>query len=683
MHLAASQEPPFKSGVALVTIDVMVLDRDGGSVPNLTAADFEVKLDGRVQPIRGVTFLSAAAPVEAMAGAVGPTFDAVTTPAPAPSAPGSGAPRAFVILVDDLSFLPTRGRALFAAARRFVTGLPASDRVGFATTTGTQAINPTTDRAAIGAALAAVVGAYIDPKSNAAHGPGNNPQNGPPDQAVGISQALAIDRGDAGALEAAIVRECFNGVRPPAASSTGEMLANSQCASTVQREARRTAAAVKQTVERQLQAYQSIIRAMQPAAGVKHLVLLTDGIGLSQDMDPLAPVSRAAAEAGVQISIVIESADASLSDEGRRDPGNAPQQTDMGASQRRREDDALFLNGAKTVADNVGAAVHHVVGSADPFFARVQRAAAAVYRIAVEPPADTRAGKDFALSARVKRAGVTTLANRRAFAGMPTAAPPSALPVTRRTDPPAGMTVDEQLRYAIATGRPQRGLPMQLGRTLRRGSDATQVSLDVAIEIPAAAKLPLSAVVGVVDSGGAIRSASKQIDAAAQDGVYRIDFSLALAPGAYKLRFAAADAAGTIGAMESAIKVELAAMGPLVASDLLRWTAGAEDQRRALMMDTVPAGASTLGALLELYPTDGASPPADLVVKIALTPAEAGQPALAAIERIVTPESRDGVLVAEAEFPLSRMASGTYALRAVVQSGPTVLGTASATVIKR
>ena len=40
-----------------MTIDVTVLDRDSRPVPGLTAEDFEIKLDGKVQPVRVVSFL--------------------------------------------------------------------------------------------------------------------------------------------------------------------------------------------------------------------------------------------------------------------------------------------------------------------------------------------------------------------------------------------------------------------------------------------------------------------------------------------------------------------------------------------------------------------------------------------------------------------------------------------------
>ena len=299
-----------------------------------------------------------------------------------------------------------------------------------------------------------------------------------------------------------------------------------------------------------------------------------------------------------------------------------------------------------------------------------------VYRILVEPPDGTSPGKEFTVGVVVTRPNTRVQADARTVAAPDTtrgARPsPSASPAT---------SVEERLRRAIASGRPERGLPISFGRTLRRGGDPAQVTLDVAIDIGASAQLPLTAVLGVVDPGGAIRSATRTLDVRPDAGPHRIEFSLPLAPGIYKLRFAVADAGGTIGAIESAVKAELAPMGTLLASDLLRWTADAGGQPRPLLLDEIPTGSSSVGSTLELYITDAANVPPDLLVRMTLGPADSRQSP--SIERIVTPETRDGVFVADAEFPLQRIASGTYTLRAVVQSGTAVIGSASATVIKR
>ena len=51
----SAQTPTFKSTTALLVVDVSVLDAQGRPVPNLTANDFQVKLDGQVRPVRTVT----------------------------------------------------------------------------------------------------------------------------------------------------------------------------------------------------------------------------------------------------------------------------------------------------------------------------------------------------------------------------------------------------------------------------------------------------------------------------------------------------------------------------------------------------------------------------------------------------------------------------------------------------
>ena len=675
--LAQQSGTQFRSGVTLVTIDVTVLDKDGRPVSDLQAGDFEVKLNGRVQPVRSLTFLQAAAESE-MAGAVGPTFDAVTPAVPVTgSAPAVATPRLFVVLVDDLSFAPQRGRALFAATQRFVASLPSGDRVGLTTTTGTKAINPSTDRAPIAEALRTVTGSFSDPRATSLYGPEAGKFSGP-DQSVGLAQALAIDRGETGALEDAIVRECFAGDRRAMqGQSLGQILAENQCASAIQREARAAAAAIKQTTEQQLRAFTSVIRAMQPASGLKHLVLLTDGVGLTQDVERLEPVARAAAEAGVQVSVMMERADASLADQGRRvTTGGA--QADIGSAQRRREDDAMFLNGAKTVADNLGAVFHNIVGSPDPFFERVRVAATAVYRLAVEPPADTSPGKDFALAARVKRNGLTVIANRRAVAASPApanaAAPPAAPRFAEEAKKP--LTVDEQLQRAIATGRAPRGLELTLARAVRRAGDPAQVTVDVTIEIPASAKGPLDTILGIVDERGAIRTSRKQIEAQAGGDAHRLDFSVPLAPGAYKLRFAAADASGAVGVVESPVEARLTMMGTLAASELMRWSVNGAGEQRRMSGEQIASDAKGLLVALELYaPASG--PPADLLVKFTMAPQ--GNES-AATERIVTPEARDGALIAEVEYLVDRLAPGGYMIRATVMSGPASIGTLSTTV---
>jgi VWFA-related protein len=659
--LAQSQQPPpsFRSGVSLVTVDVTVLDADGRPVPGLTAADFEVRLNNRVQPIRAVTYVQVA---QTMAGAVGPSFDAAPLP-PAPAAPKdpknvpvTTVDRVFVLLVDDLSFAPMAGKELLAAAERFVATLPATDLIGVTTSSGTTATNPTTDRAPVLASLKKIAGVFQDPRFES-YGPSAGP-----DQQAGIAQALDIDRGDMSVLKQAIANECFNGdIQVFNTQSVGEVLATSECARTVKVSATRTAAQMKAIVQRQAQAFEAVIRAMRSASGIRHLVVLTDGVALSQDNQTMIPVARAAAEAGVQLSTMMATGDISLTDQGRRVSTRQRAQVDAGAPQRRREDNQMFLNGARTTTDMAGGEFYQVTGAPDRFFERIRASSSAIYRLAVEVPPDTKPGKDFALAARVmKRSGVTARANRHAVAAPPSPATPSsatpssatpaAAPPPRALVPPA-----EQMRRAIATGRPLNGLDVSLERSVRRAADPAQVSIEVVAAI-SGAKAPVTTMFGLVEPGGAIRTADRNIDAPDANGAYRLTFSVPVAPGAYKLRFAAADAGGALGAAEAAVDATLTAMGPFQASGIL--------------VEPLPGSRRGVLAAIELYPTGPA--PADVIVKIAIV---AGSEPVN--ERVIVPEPVDGVLRAEAEFLLESLPPGAYTLRATVLYGATVVGTAT------
>ena len=51
------QQPVFRGGVELVTLDVTVVDKDGKPIKGLKAEDFEVTLEGQKRPVRALDFL--------------------------------------------------------------------------------------------------------------------------------------------------------------------------------------------------------------------------------------------------------------------------------------------------------------------------------------------------------------------------------------------------------------------------------------------------------------------------------------------------------------------------------------------------------------------------------------------------------------------------------------------------
>ena len=118
----AQQQPTFRSGVDLVTVDAAVLDGDGQPVPTLQADDFRIEVDGRPRRIVSAQFVDQSRFTRRVAVAVRHAFQlerwAATTA-------GSWWSRS----MRRISAGSKAGRRSHAASR-FIDGLPAIDRIG-------------------------------------------------------------------------------------------------------------------------------------------------------------------------------------------------------------------------------------------------------------------------------------------------------------------------------------------------------------------------------------------------------------------------------------------------------------------------------------------------------------------------------------------------------------------------
>ena len=127
-------------------------------------------------------------------------------------------------------------------------------------------------------------------------------------------------------------------------------------------------------------------------------------------------------------------------------------------------------------------------------------------------------------------------------------------------------------------------------------------------------------------------------------------------------------------------------MGPLAASDLMTAWVDAKGQPHLFALEDLPPGTTGLQAILELYaPAGGAAGVIDALkndvqVEISLTKIGETDPIE---ERSVVPQFSAGVLRALVEFPTADLTPGTYRLRARVEAGGKLAGSAIATVKKR
>ena len=195
---------------------------------------------------------------------------------------------------------------------------------------------------------------------------------------------------------------------------------------------------------------------------------------------------------------------------------------------------------------------------------------------------------------------------------------------------------------------------------------------------------------GLVDESGAPKTmkGGRKVVAAPSDGdAYRLAFSLPVSPGTYKLRFAAADATGSVGSLETVVAAKLAKMGPFHVSDLLTSWTGADGTPQFLGIEDLPTGVKTINAILELYPAIGASAsardarpsPEDVQVRLGLYAGSRSQPLA---EKDVVPHRTGGTLRAEAPFAVDTLEPGAYVLRATVLVAGKKVGTARVSLRK-
>jgi VWFA-related protein len=145
---AAFQDPqqPLKSGVELIMVDTLVVDRKGEHIAGLTSQQFQVTIGGKRRTVVSADLLDSATglPRGAESGGRKPL-----------SNPGN----VYVLAVDQGSFRPVNAPAVVHAAREFLKRAHPNDYVGMISFPSPGVvIQPTRDRAELEAAIPNLVG---------------------------------------------------------------------------------------------------------------------------------------------------------------------------------------------------------------------------------------------------------------------------------------------------------------------------------------------------------------------------------------------------------------------------------------------------------------------------------------------------------------------------------------------
>jgi len=413
-----------------------------------------------------------------------------------------------------MSIYPTDSKGLFVAAERFLGTVPPGDWVGLASTSGRMTVNPSLDRSPLMAKLRRSFGWMNDPRRD------RRPF-------VGFMDALEVDGGSQAALRNLIETAC--GLPPSimVSRTLSQLLAENSCANETQRRAMEAAAFARVQTRNQLGKLVDVINAMASAPGVKQLVILTGGVALRPaESADFVPVAKAAAAAGVQLTIMMEE----------------PDDNDLShpAPRAHARDQRQLMVQAQTLAEFTGGQFYRVIGQADRFYQRVLVSASAIYRLGVDLPKAVPQSGNYKIEVTIKRPGVKVHASRYA-------APPP---------PKIALTPDEQMKDAIKTGTPSYALPVQMSAEVVpvQGASPTaiRVSLDVAGDVPG----PISCIFGMVGPDQVLKSGRRDLPRSKDGKTYHLEFLVPATIGTHELRFAAADASGAVGAVTQQVVVK-------------------------------------------------------------------------------------------------------------------------------
>lgn len=625
----AAQQPTFRSGVDLVTVDAAVHDAEGRPVSSLTADDFRLEVDGRPRPILSAQFVAQNAAPDGTTSSSAPSAPSASSASSAASAAhfssneGADTGRIIIVAVDEAHIRRLEGKHALVAATRFIEALPTADRVAVVGLSSADRLTLTRDRVALRRHLESLTG-IGDPMVQQLN--------------LGVSEALEIAEGSRARLADAVLRECgralteyVNNARAAEDAAGGR----DACPEQVEQESRAIAQYAHMQAGMSIGSLQALIAGLKDLPGPKTVVLISEGMVVDPrrvDLSQLAAQAQAARVTiyGLQLEIpTFEAAQDRVSPTAQRD------------LQTRHD-------GVSRVVGAARGAVFRQVGTDPKPFERIARELTGYYLLAFEARDGDRDGRPHRIRVSLARRG----GELRARTGFTLPAPN---PAARGTE----------LTALLRSLQPVTELPLRVA-TYAFAEPAVQ-KVRVVISAEAGSRdTPPGTWLGfvLIDGAGVIAATAAH---QARDGRY--SFSAVVPAGTYTLRAAAIDPFGRQGSVERMFRVQPAAENELHLGDLMLAAppSSANDPLEPFV-DRVTGNAVV--AYLEMHGTGRAPRPEAVRVHIAASPE--GEPLVSAA---ATTSARDGGWsMARATLPIAALPPGTYVARAEIIARGAVIG---------
>ena len=614
----------FKAGVELVTIDVSVSDKNGQPVRDLLAADFTVKVDGklrRVASAQHVHFDVEAARKIATVRAGEESFFTTNI------GPPEG--RMIVIAVDQSNIRAGAVRPLLRSAAAFVDRLSPADQVAFiAFPPPGPEVNFTTDRLRIKQAMDLVAGSQQEYTGRFN---------------IGLYEAIAItDRYDEILFKQVSDREC--------AASRGPEF--QECQREVRNEAGQRARFARQEAGIAVGSLELLLRRLAVLDGTKAMVLISEGLVLDELTGSMDEVARLSALARTSLNVLLM--DVTQNDVSTAQLPPTPSQ-----------DRAMQTSGLEGMAVYARGSIARVFGDGKAAFDRLSSELSGYYVLGVEQAAGDGDGKRHRMDVQVRRKGLT-LRSHRAFVTASTEA---------RTAAPADRLVEAlSSPFAVAD------LPLRLTNfSLQEPADPAKVRVIVSAEVGQAGSPAADYTVGYVlfgpdgrtVSSGSHKQRLEPVDGQ-PDAPLEYQFVTVVDPGVYTLRFGVVDGQGRRGSVVRDMRAWKTQGVEFTAGDLLVGNAPDGGDRLSKPQVEPRVYQAALNAYLELYAsTPAAFEGTTVSVEVA---EEADAPALTTTPASFFKGPQPTTVIASAVVPMQALPPGRYVARARIAKGGMPVG---------
>jgi len=535
---AQSAPPQFRSGISLLQVDASVVDDTGRAIDDLKSEDFHVTIDGQPRNVLFARFTGSTAEASPEAPAA----------AANPSFKNGGTTgRALAVIVDLDSIRAGSERSLLETAAELVDRLRPVDAAALVPLPGS-AIDLTRDRTRVSDAIRGLRGTSHRPFYR---------------HTFTLEEALAFERDDRRVIGEVTEREC----RPEAGREAAGL--PPLCPPELRRDTLDRLMQERLHIQMVLMAVADVAKRLGTVRAPSSIVLISAGVGFEpQSLARFQELERAIRNAGVGIVTV------------------QLDQPEVDASSSRAIEATFYSTGEResglaNIATMSGGVFYPAVARAKGIFDRLRAQITQAYELAIEPQGNDLDGKPHEI-----KVTTTRKADVRARKYVVAVTPPS--------DPSA------YLANLIAQPVDIGDLPIAIAAHTVRGDEPATLKVMIRADIGHGASTTAPVRYQAVVIGASGNAGVNVTGTAASDG--RVVITTQLAPGRYRVRFAAIEGSGRAGTLEVPIVAGLRSVAGFQLGDLIVGTVSGQTLEPSIY---APAGNPVIPTL-EMTTADSA-----------------------------------------------------------------------------